>query len=79
MVLLDPVRGGSEELRFGAHVRGLVSLEASGDLLATTGWGSRAGQTVPDPFIKARPGSSFVPRDGDVSGYGKAAQCGRML
>ena len=52
--MLDPVRAGSEELCFRAHMHGLASLEASGDLVATTGWGARAGQTVPDPFIKVR-------------------------
>ena len=38
--------------QFMAHGQGLAALAASGSLLATSGWGSRAGQTIPDPFIK---------------------------
>ena len=49
---MDADGGGKVTQTVMAHSQGLAALAAAGSLFATSGWGSRAGQPVPDPFIK---------------------------
>ena len=50
--LLDPRAGYKVEQIMEAHTGGLVAMDASGGLLATSGLGTRQGQLVTDLNVK---------------------------
>ena len=53
VLLVDPRAGHRVEHELAAHSAGLADLDARADLLATCGYGTRQGQIVSDPFVKA--------------------------
>lgn len=53
VLLVDPRAKMATQHSLAAHSAGLADLDVRGDMLATCGYGTRQGQIITDPYVKA--------------------------